>query len=354
MSLGPVMLDLSGPELLPEEEELLAHPSVGGVILFARNYVSPEQLARLTAAIHAVRRPPLLIAVDHEGGRVQRFREGFTRLPPMRRLGELWDSHPHRARRLAEQLGYVAAAELRAAGVDLSFAPVLDLDHGKSAVIGDRAFHQEPQAVAELAHAVMQGMKAAGMACCGKHFPGHGGVAADSHREVPVDERSLADLEVADLIPFRQMIDFGMPAVMPAHVIYPRVDSLPAGFSRRWLAGVLRGQLGFAGAIFSDDLSMQGAHVAGDIVARAEAALSAGCDMVLVCNDRPAATALLDGLEHRADAVTLARLARLHGKPHARDRIALAEDAVFVEAVRAIAALTAEEGELPLERDGRR
>ena len=209
MTLGPVMLDLCGTELSPEESEALHHPLVGGVILFSRNYASPSQLCALTQAIHAVRQPPLLIAVDHEGGRVQRFREGFTRIPAMRRLGEIWDQHPQQARKLAHQTGYVLAAELRACGVDFSFTPVLDIDYGSSQVIGDRAFHRSPQAIAELAHDLMLGMKEAGMPAVAKHFPGHGYVVADSHLDIPVDERDLTDIQLFDLEPFRQMIHYG-------------------------------------------------------------------------------------------------------------------------------------------------
>lgn len=346
--LGPVMLDLSGTELTPEERERLRHPLVGGVILFARNYASPAQLRELTHAIHELRQPRLLIGVDHEGGRVQRFREGFTRLPAMRRLGEIWDAHPQRARRLAHQVGYVLAAELRACGVDFSFTPVLDLDWGTSGVIGDRAFHRHPQAVSELAHALMLGMKEAGMAAVGKHFPGHGHVAADSHLAVPVDERERADLELADLIPFRQMIDYGLPAIMPAHVIYPRVDARPAGFSPVWLKHILRGELGFDGVIFSDDLSMEGASVAGDVVARARAALGAGCDMVLVCNDPQGAQAVLDRLDWTEPPVSLARLARLHGRPGAPDLVHLHEDPHYAAAVHAVGSIGGETPELPL------
>ena len=272
MTLGPVMLDVRGTELSAEEREMLRHPLVGGVILFSRNFESPTQLSTLTQTIHALRQPPLLIAVDHEGGRVQRFREGFTRIPPMRRLGEVWDHHPQQARKLAQQVGYVLAAELRASGVDFSFTPVLDLDYGESQAIGDRAFHRAPQAIAELAHHLMLGLKEAGMAAVGKHFPGHGFVAADSHLAIPVDERDLAEIQLFDLDPFRKMTHFGLAAIMPAHVIYPKIDAQPAGFSSRWLKDILRDELGFDGVIFSDDLSMEAAKVGGDVVARGQAA----------------------------------------------------------------------------------
>ena len=233
MALGPVMLGLEGPELSAQERELLRHPLVGGVILFTRNYQSPAQLTALTGVIHALRQPRLLIAVDHEGGRVQRFRDGFTRLPAVRRLGELYDQDRMRAKQLARGTGWLMAAELRAVGVDFSFAPVLDLDHGVSSIIGDRAFHSDPEAVADLAHAYVSGMQKAGMEAVGKHFPGHGGIAADSHLELPVDPRPLAVLETADLLAFERMIHYGLAALMPAHVRYPAVDDQPAGFSAR-------------------------------------------------------------------------------------------------------------------------
>ncbi len=353
MPLGPVMLDIEGLALTAEDRERLRHPLTGGVILFSRNYESPEQIETLVAEIHALRDPRLLVAVDHEGGRVQRFRDGFTRLPPVRRLGEAYDEHPKRALRLAEAAGWLMAAELRSVGVDFSFAPVLDLDRGVSGIIGDRAFHTDPEAVAELAHAYMRGMTRAGMAATGKHFPGHGAVAADSHLALPIDERPLADILAEDVLPFERMIHFGLAGIMPAHVVYPKVDSQPAGFSRRWLREILRGQLGFQGVIFSDDLSMEGAKSAfapslargprlgpigegaGGVVARAKAALSAGCDMVLVCNDTAAANELLDGLGAHDDPVASLRLVRLHGR-HPVARTQLAADETWREAVRLV------------------
>lgn len=348
MGNGPVMLDVQGKKLTPEDEARLRNPLVGGVILFARNYESPAQLAELTASIHALRTPPLLIAVDHEGGRVQRFREGFTRIPPMRELGKVYDEHPKRAKHLAQQVGHVLASELRACGVDFSFTPVLDVDYGASSVIGDRAFHTEPQAIAELAHSLLLGLKQGGMPTVGKHFPGHGFVCADSHLEIPVDERSYTDIELCDLIPFRQMVDFGLTAVMPAHVIYPKVDPRPAGFSKVWLKDILRGELGFEGCIFSDDLSMEGATVAGGIVQRAEAALNAGCDMILVCNKPESADELLAGLKWNMAAPSKARLAQMHGRPHPRTLVQLHEDADFIKALHEVASIGMREGELPL------
>ncbi len=348
MGIGPVMLDVAGTVLTAEDEARLRHPLVGGVILFARNYASPRQLADLTASIRALRSPALLIAVDHEGGRVQRFREGFTRVPAMRELGKIWDEHPKRARHLALQAGYVLAAELRACGVDFSFTPVLDVDFGSSSVIGDRAFHSEPQAISELAHSLLQGLKQGGMHAVGKHFPGHGFVRADSHLEIPVDERSYTDIELCDLIPFRQMVNFGLTAVMPAHVIYPRVDKLPAGFSSVWLKRILRGELGFEGCIFSDDLSMEGATVAGGIVQRAEAALQAGCDVVLVCNKPASVDELLAGLKWEMPATSKARLAQMRGRSHPDTLVQLHEKVEFVKAVHEVAAIGAGTAELPL------
>ncbi len=314
-SLGPVMLDIAGLELSATEGELLRHAMVGGVILFSRNYGAPQQLCELTAAIRALRKPELLIAVDHEGGRVQRFQQGFSRIPAMRRLGEAWDGDHAQACAAARDIAYVLASELLACGVDFSFTPVLDVDFGASGVIGDRAFHSDPAAILQLSAALIAGLREAGMASVGKHFPGHGYVRADSHLAVPVDERSYAEIEAADLLPYRELIKHGLSAVMPAHVIYPKVDAHPAGFSSTWLRQILRGQLGFEGMIFSDDLSMEGASVAGSVVERGAAALAAGCDMVLLCNAPGAAPALLDGIasglnRQRAEAMRGARLAQ--------------------------------------------
>src|SRR5258708_5954320 len=296
MTLGPVMLDVAGLRVTPEEKEILGHPSVGGVILFARNFQSPKQLLALTTEIRALRRPELLIAVDHEGGRVQRFREGFTRIPPMRTLGEGWEKDSSQARATAEAAGYVIAAELRSHGVDFSFAPVLDVDFGSSGVMVDRAFSDEPEVIAALAGEFVAGLTAGGAASVGKHFPGHGYVKADSHVDVPVDERKLGEIEAADLLPYRQLIKQGLCGIMPAHVVYPKVDKRPAGFSPVWLKELLRGRLGFCGMIFSDDLSMEGASVAGGVVQRAEAALAAACAMVLACHAPHAAAAVICGL----------------------------------------------------------
>lgn len=351
MTLGPLMLDVAGTELGDDDRRRLSHPLVGGVILFSRNYRDPAQLAALTGEIHALKSAPLLIGVDHEGGRVQRFRDGFTRLPPMRSFGEIWTTHPQQARHLARETGYVLASELRAHGVDFSFAPVLDLDYGASSVIGNRAFHADPHAVFELGQAVMLGMKDAGMAACGKHFPGHGFVVADSHVAVPVDERSLADIEATDLVPFRLMIEAGLAAIMPAHVIYPQVDAQPAGFSKVWLQQMLRRQLQFDGMIFSDDLCMEAASVAGSVVGRVTAALDAGCDMALVCNRPDLADEVLATLQVDWPAPARARLARMHGGPQPPSLTQLRESARYANALHHIAGLGQDSADLNLQVD---
>lgn len=310
------MVDVEGTTLTDVEIARLQHPLVGGMILFARNYTSPDQLKALNAAIHGLRSPALVIAVDHEGGRVQRFREGFTRIPPMRAVGEAWNKSEAEGRAIARQVGFVLAAELVAHGIDFSFAPVLDLDWGESGVIGARAFHRDGATVAVLAAEVMHGMAQAGMASVGKHFPGHGFTKADSHTEIPVDERSFAEIEAADLIPFAKtatLKDGKLCAVMPAHVIYPQVDSHPAGFSSKWLKQILRDQLGFDGAVFSDDLGMEAASVAGTTTQGAQAALNAGCDMVLVCNDPEKADVVLAELTAANTQIAATLAARLDG-----------------------------------------
>jgi beta-N-acetylhexosaminidase len=311
---GPVMLDVAGLELTAEERERLAHPLVGGVILFARNYASREQLTALTRSIASIRSPALVIAVDHEGGRVQRFREGFTAIPPMRELGGTWDRDVARASREARRWGWHLASELRACGVDFSFTPVLDVDHGHSGVIGDRAFHRNPNAIAHLAAELHTGLAAGGMAGVGKHYPGHGYAAADSHTDVPVDERTLDEIAVDDLVPFGVLCRRGIEGIMPAHVVYPKVDAQPAGYSRVWLQQILRARLGFDGIIFSDDLGMAGAHGAGDMTQRAQAAVSAGCDVVLVCNDPEGAAQLLDQWKTTIADSLAARWQRMAGR----------------------------------------
>ncbi len=314
MSLGPLMIDLLGSSLTAEERELMRHPLVGGVILFTRNYVDPEQLGQLVSAIHAERAPPLIVAVDHEGGRVQRFRTGFSDLPPAHRIGHEFDLDSRAGLELARRMGWLMAAELRAHGIDISFAPCVDLDYGVSEVIGDRAFHSRPDAVGQLGVAYMHGMRDAGMAATAKHFPAHGAVVADSHLTLPVDRRELADLN-DDIAPYRRLMANGLPAVMMAHVLFPAVDPAPASLSSRWIRDVLRGDLRFQGVVFSDDLSMGGAAAAyGDIVTRARQALAAGCDMVPVCNDRASVVTLLDRLDVEPEPASRLRLVRMHGK----------------------------------------
>lgn len=337
MSLGPVMIDLEGTTLSREERELLEHPATGGVILFSRNYANVEQLMHLCSEIHACRTPHLLISVDQEGGRVQRFKQGFTQLPPASWYGEQYEKRANKGLKLAEQGGWLMAAELLSCGVDFSFAPVLDLATGISRVIGDRAFASHPETVAKLAHAWMQGVHAAGMAAVGKHFPGHGGVEADSHLALPVDVRRLEDLQMDDLRPFERMIHYGIEAIMPAHVIYQQADRQLAGFSAFWLKRILRGRLGFQGVIFSDDLSMAAAEDAGSYAERANAALNAGCDMVLVCNNRAEAITVLDALNGYNDPAAHVRLVRMHGRGRVK-RQTLHLDPRWKQAVEAMAA----------------
>jgi beta-N-acetylhexosaminidase len=313
MTLGPLMIDVAGSELSGEDRELLGHPLVGGVILFTRNYVDSDQLAALTGAIHAVRTPPLLIAVDQEGGRVQRFKTGFSVLPAARRLGHEFDIEASAALELARRLGWLMAAELRAHGVDLSFAPCVDLDYGASEVIGDRALDARSAVVGQLAVAYAHGMRDAGMAATAKHFPGHGAVVADSHLALPVDRRELADLQ-DDIAPYRLLIANGLAAVMAAHVVYPAIDARPASFSRRWITQILRGELRFQGAVFSDDLSMGGAASVGDLLMRARLALAAGCDMLPVCNDRAGVRTLIERLDNEPAPASQLRLVRMRGR----------------------------------------
>lgn len=301
------MVDVLGPVLTDEDRERMRHAAAGAVILFARNYENPEQLAQLTADIERLREPALPVCVDHEGGRVQRFKEGFTRIPPMRTLGKLWDRDRDAARDVATSIGYVIASELGAHGVDFSFTPVLDLDYGGSSVIGDRSLHFDPTAVGALGACLVRGLAQGGVAAVAKHFPGHGYAEADSHVAVPRDERAFKEIARKDIVPYKSVIEAGVAAVMPAHVIYSQVDPNPAGYSKHWLQEVLRGKLGFQGIVFSDDLSMEGAAVAGGPPERARAALEAGCDMVLLCNDPQGLDDLLESLKD----VSLAQPERL-------------------------------------------
>ena len=317
MSLGPLMVDIAGTELSAEDIRVLVHPMVGSVLLFTRNYHNPRQVAALTAAIRALRTPHLLIAVDHEGGRVQRFREGFTRLPAAHLLGRRFDEDRRDALGLAQSVGWLMASELRAVGVDFSFAPCIDLDYGVSEIIGDRAFHSDPDSVAALAVATMTGMREAGMAAIAKHFPGHGAVVADSHVALPVDRREFVDLE-PDMRPYRPLIDNNLPGIMVAHVVFPAVDALPASLSKRWITGVLRGELGFHGCVFADDLTMAGAAAFGDVMARTELALAAGCDVLPICNDRRSVELVLGRFGANAgSAASQARLVRMRARGEA-------------------------------------
>lgn len=335
LPLGPVVLDPAGTVLNDDDRRRMLHPATGGVILFARNFENAAQLQALTEEIHALREPQLLIGVDHEGGRVQRFRESFTALPPMRALGGLWDRDREAGRAAARAAGYVIAAELAAHGLDFSFTPVLDLDYGTSTVIGDRALHFDPIAVGALGAALISGLADGGMAAVGKHFPGHGFVAADSHVAIPIDERTLAEIQRKDLAPYRSAIAAGLGGIMPAHVVYPRVDREPAGYSRVWLKDILRDQLGFEGVVYSDDLSMAGAGGAGDHAARARAALEAGCDLVLLCNDPESADRLLPALEDRPPP-SPKRLERMRRRGGGRD---LRKSVAFREAQESLGAL---------------
>ena len=332
---GPAVIDVVGPALGDEDRERLRHPAAGAVILFSRNYRSPEQLLALTQELERLREPALPVCVDHEGGRVQRFRDGFTAIPAMRELGRLWDRDREAAKRSARAAAYVAAAELGAMGIDFSFAPVLDLDYGTSSVIGDRALHFDPLAVSALAAALVHGFADAGMAAVGKHFPGHGFAEADSHVAAPVDDRPLASIMSKDIVPYRAAIDAGLAAVMPAHVVYPRVDGEPAGYSRIWLQDILRGKLGFQGLIFSDDLSMEGASAAGGPPERARAALGAGCDMVLLCNDPAGQDRLLESLKD-VPLQSVERLERMR-KQGGRD---LRKSVAYRESQETLAALS--------------
>ncbi|BAU57967.1 beta-N-acetylhexosaminidase [Halorhodospira halochloris] len=341
MTLGPLQVAIDSQQLTETEREMLLSPAVGGVVLFARNFNNPQQLSELTHKIKSLRDPPLLITVDQEGGRVQRFKNGFTLLPEPARLGRIYFWEPGLAIQLATTLGWLMAAELRACSVDLSFAPVLDLDRGLSSVIGDRAFHSQPQAVIALAQAWIKGMRQAGMAAVGKHFPGHGAVEADSHVAMPYDGRSLSAIASSDLIPFQRLALESLPAIMAAHVIYPQVDETPAGFSSTWIGDVLRRRIGFRGAVFSDDLGMVGASGVGDIRARVDRALQAGCDAALVC-DRQLAEQVLstDPLPRHADGkLSSLRLARLYATDTGADLASLKASAQWQQASRALDAV---------------
>ena len=318
MSLGPIMTDVSGVVLTDEDRELLEHPAIGGVILFSRNYVDDQQLRDLVGSVAAIRTPSLLIAIDQEGGRVQRFADGFTRLPPLRWFGQQFNLDPAAARSLAHKAAWIMAVELLEFGIDFSFAPVVDIDWGLSEVIGDRAFHADPEVVSSLALSYTQGMRAAGMASVAKHFPGHGGVAADSHVSLPEDHRPYTDL-IEDLKPYQCLIDHGLQGIMPAHVRYTEVDQQIASMSEYWLRTELRENLGYKGAIFSDDLSMAGAGVVGEVPERVVTTIKAGSDMVLICNDRDAVVATLEATEGLHQPTSQARLIAMRPAGEAKD-----------------------------------
>ncbi|WP_333877684.1 beta-N-acetylhexosaminidase [Methylobacter sp.] len=307
LPIGPIMLDVAGLTLTQAEKEKINHPNTGAVILFSRNYQNPEQVTELINHIRAARNGDIMIAVDQEGGRVQRFQQGFTRLPP----ASSYAQNPE----LAEPAGWLMAAELLAVGVDFSFAPVLDIDCGVSEIIGNRSFSTDPALATRLSSLFRKGMNEAGMAATGKHFPGHGAVALDSHLTLPIDERDLDSIRVKDLAPFKQLIEEGLEGIMPAHVVYPKIDPNPAGFSPFWIQQILRKELNFNGTVFSDDLSMEGAASVGDFPERARLAQLAGCDMILVCNNPTAAEQVLDALPITHDPIREQRLGRMQGKP---------------------------------------
>ena len=335
-TLGPIVVDLLGQTLTEDDKQRILHPLTGGVIIFGRNFKSRVQITRLIRSIRALR-AHLLISVDHEGGRVQRFKtDGFTHLPSMRVLGQLWVADPLNAMRVTTAAGFVLAAELRAVGVDYSYTPVLDLDYGESTVIGDRAFSHDARVVTMLAKALQHGLLQAGMKSCGKHFPGHGFVAADSHTDMPVDQRSLKKIMADDVLPY-QMLMQDLAAVMPAHVVYPKVDAQAAGFSSTWL-GMLREQLGFTGAIVSDDLSMAGAALLyPDVVERVKVALDAGCDQVLICNRPHDVDAALNGLPSSyLKSVKAPRLEGLRAMGEALSWSSLQKDAHYLNAKKII------------------
>lgn len=343
MTISPLMLDLDNIELSEEEKDILKHPYVGGVILFTRNYESVEQLQVLVSEIRASVDNELLICVDHEGGRVQRFHSEFTRLPAIGSLcdlqgGEVDNTKLESIQQKSYQHGWLMAAEVRAVGIDFSFAPVLDIDYGVSEVIGDRSFNRDPGIISKLATYYIQGMREAGMASTGKHFPGHGAVSEDSHHEIPHDNRPKEDIWNADILPFKDLINAGLDAVMPAHVIYSELDHNPAGFSPFWLQQVLRKELAFDGVIFSDDLTMEGASVVGGYTERAEAAIQAGCDMILVCNNRQGAIEVLDRADIQQTAQSAHRLNRMKGQSF-MNRSALLDSKHWAEAVEQVTSL---------------
>ncbi len=336
-TIGPVMLDIEGHELTEEDKKLLRNPLTGGVILFSRNFSSAEQLKMLVASVKNLSQPELLVAVDHEGGRVQRFKEPFTRIPALNVLGKKYDSDPQTALGHARIFGWLTAIELLAFNIDFSFTPVLDIDYGVSEVIGDRAFHHSPEVITKIAASYIDGLHEAGMASTGKHFPGHGGVSADSHTDIPLDERELDELLQKDILPFAKLIPGHLDAIMPAHVIYTKVKKEPAGFSTYWLKDILRDKLGFKGVIFSDDLDMKGASsISDDYSERASVALAAGCDMVLVCNNRDAAKQVLSRLDYKITHESARHLLKMRAREY-YDWDTLIQTDAWKQAVKTVA-----------------
>ena len=333
LPLGPLIVDVAGKELEPEDREILAHPLVGGLILFTRNYESPGQLSALIRQVHQIRTPGLAVCVDQEGGTVQRFREGFTRLPAAQALGKLYRGDREQAYRACTLMGWLMAAELRAVGVDISFAPVVDLNWGTSEVIGGRAFHRNPYTVSELASRTVAGMHRAGMKSVIKHFPGHGHVHEDSHKDMPVDPRGFEDIRGEDLVPFDHLGSAYNEGVMTAHIVFPKVDEVPVTFSRKWLQHILRDEMNFSGVVFSDDLNMHAAHLHEDIESRVRAAFQAGCDVALLCNNRPAVVEVLEHLQDYRNPVASLRLFRMRGAPGAEPLDGLRQSPEWAEAV---------------------
>lgn len=347
LPLGSLIVDVSGKELEPEDCEILAHPLVGGLILFTRNYESPEQLEELIRQVHQIRTPGLAVCVDQEGGTVQRFRKGFTRLPAAQAIGKLYRGDREHAYRACALMGWLMAAELRAVGVDISFAPVVDLNWGTSEVIGGRAFHRNPYTVSELASRYIAGMHQAGMKSVIKHFPGHGHVHEDSHKDMPVDRRGFQEIQGEDMVPFEHLGPTYDEGIMTAHIIFPEVDEVPVTFSHKWLQHTLRDQMKFSGVVFSDDLNMHAAHLHEDIESRVRAAFRAGCDVVLLCNNRPAVNEVLDHLKEYHNPVASLRLFRMRGAPGAEPFEGLRQSQMWKEAAE-LAARYAEEGDSEL------
>lgn len=339
MTIGPLMIDVEGLTLQDEEIKRIMHPMVGGLILFTRNYKDTVQLKTLTDAIRKIRGHDFLIAVDHEGGRVQRFREGFTTIPAMRKLGEVWDKDPKRANHLAFLIGQIIATELRVFDIDFSFTPVLDIDYNESTVIRDRAFHNDIEAIKALASSILEGLKEGGMRGVGKHFPGHGYIKADSHLSISEDERTFDEIASKDMSIFISLIKHGLNAVMPSHVLYSAADKHPAGFSSFWLKDQLREKFHFKGAIFSDDMSMKGAILGGQMKDRILKALEAGCDMVLLCNSPQLVDEVLLHLDWKMSSESISRLLSMKGTKEPAEALKMIQEKGFKEMTSQIMAM---------------